>query len=477
MEVIADNSTSDRLRGALQQNRRMAHYSPALLTDLYQLTMAQAYLDEGMTGDAVFSLFVRRLPERRNYLLACGLDDVLAFLETFRFDAAALAYVESLGRFTRGFVRRLRDLSFTGDVFAVPEGTPVFANEPILEIVAPIIEAQIVETLVMNQVHVQTVLASKASRIVEAAQGREVVDFGLRRTHGTDAGLKGARAFHIAGVDATSNLAAGQTYGLRVAGTMAHSYIQAHDDEYDAFRAFARQYPDTVLLVDTYDTLAGVQHVIDLARALGSDFRVSAVRLDSGDLLDLSRRARRMLDDAGLRSVGIFASSDLDEDGVAELMSAGAPIDGFGIGTQMCVSPDAPSLDIAYKLVEYAGRGRIKLSAGKRVLPGRKQVFRIERDGIAERDVIGRSDERSPGRPLLQRVMSGGTRLRDGRATLNDARDRRASELSRLPGQVRAIAPADPPYPVDISETLAADAEALRRAHRHDRVGIPIASR
>jgi nicotinate phosphoribosyltransferase len=455
----------------------MAHYSPALLTDLYELTMAQAYLEEGMTGDAVFSLFVRRLPERRNYLLACGLDDVLAFLETLRFDAAALAYVESLGRFSIRFVRFLENLSFTGDVFAVPEGTPVFANEPILEVVAPIIEAQVVETLVMNQIHLQTVLASKASRIVEAARGREVVDFGLRRTHGIDAGLKGARAFHIAGVDATSNLAAGQVYGLRVAGTMAHSYVQAHDDEFEAFRAFARQYPDTVLLVDTYDTLGGVQHVIDLASTLGYDFRVSAIRLDSGDPLDLSRRARRMLDAAGLRSVGIFASGSLDENGIAALADAAAPIDGFGIGTDLCLSPDAPSLDIAYKLVEYAGRGRIKLSPGKGLLPGRKQVFRIERDGIAERDVIARSDERSPGRPLLHRVMSGGMRLGDGRSTLDEARNRRASELNRLPGRVRAIAPAVPPYPVDISAALAADAEALRRAHQHDRGGIPIASR
>ena len=444
----------------------MAHYSPALLTDLYEVAMAQAYLAEGMTGEAVFSLFVRRLPKRRNYLLACGLEDVLSFLESFRFDAAALEYVESLGRFSSGFVRHLKDLRFTGDVFAVPEGTPVFANEPILEVVAPIIEAQIVETFVMNQVHLQTVLASKASRIVEAAQGRQVVDFGLRRTHGIDAGVKGARAFYIAGVDATSNLAAGQAYGLRVSGTMAHSYIQAHDDEYEAFRAFTRQYPDTVLLVDTYDTLAGVQHVIDLAKALGEDFHVSAIRLDSGDLLDLSRRARQMLDRAELRAVGIFASSGLDEDAVVNLVSAGAPIDGFGIGTGMGVSPDAPSVDLAYKLVEYAGRGRIKLSAGKRLLPGRKQVLRIERNGIGERDVIARSDEQVQGRPLLRCVMSGGKRLGEGRATLDEARRRRASELNSLPGRVRGLASADPPYLVEISARLAADAENLRR-ERH----------
>ena len=227
--------------------------------------MLQAYFEEHMREIAVFSLFVRRLPERRNYLLACGLDDVLAFLETLRFDQAALAYLDSLGRFSKPFLRHLEELRFTGDVCAVPEGTPVFANEPLVEIEAPIAEAQLVEAFVMNQIHLQTVLASKAARVVEAARGRQVVDFGLRRMHGTDAGLKAARAFHIAGVHATSNVAAGQAYGLRVAGTLAHSYIQAHDDEYDAFRAFARLYPDTVLLVDTYDTLAGVRKVIDLA--------------------------------------------------------------------------------------------------------------------------------------------------------------------------------------------------------------------
>jgi len=295
--------------------------------------MAQAYVEEGLSGDAVFSLFVRRFPARRNYLLTCGLDDVLTFLETWRFDEAALRYLESLDQLSDRFLERLRELRFTGDVFAVPEGTPVFANEPILEVVAPIVEAQLVETFVMNQIHLQTVLASKAARIVEAAQGRQVVDFGLRRMHGTDAGLKAARAFYIAGVDATSNVAAGQAYGLRVAGTMGHSYIQAHEEEYEAFRAFVRRYPETVLLVDTYDTLAGVQNVIDLANTLGSEFRVSAVRLDSGDLLDLSIRTRRMLNEAGLERVGIFASSGLDEDSIARLVDAGAPINCFGVGS------------------------------------------------------------------------------------------------------------------------------------------------
>jgi nicotinate phosphoribosyltransferase len=287
-------------------------FSPVLLTDLYALTMLQAYFEEHMRDIAVFCLFVRRLRNQRNYLLACGLDDVLAFLETVRFDPPALAYLQSLNRLSEAFLRYLEGLRFTGDVWAVPEGIPVFADEPLVEVEAPIAEAQLVEAFVMNQIHLQTVLASKAARVVEVAQGREVVDFGLRRMHGIDAGLKAARAFHIAGVDATSNVAAGQAYGLRVAGTLAHSYIQAHDDEYEAFRAFARLYPDTVLLVDTYDTLDGVRKVIDLARELGSGFHVSAVRLDSGDLGDLAIKARRLLDEAGLHEVGIFASGGLN---------------------------------------------------------------------------------------------------------------------------------------------------------------------
>jgi nicotinate phosphoribosyltransferase len=433
--------------------------------------MAQAYFEEGLSGEAVFSLFVRRLPVRRNYLLACGLDDVLTFLETLRFDDAALNYLESLGRFSPRFLQHLEELRFTGDVHAVPEGTPVFANEPVLEVVAPITQGQLVETFLMNQVHLQTVLASKAARIVEAAQGRQVIDFGMRRSHGIDAALKGARVFHIAGVHATSNVAAGQVYGVRVAGTMAHSYIQAHDAESDAFRSFVRRYPDTVLLVDTYDTLAGVHKVIDLARTIGLAFHVRAVRLDSGDLLELSVRARRLLDEAGLRSVGIFASGNLDEDAIAALIAAGAPIDAFGVGTEMGASPDAPTLDFAYKLVSYDGRGRIKLSAAKSVLPGRKQVFRVERDSIATHDVIARYDEPPVGRPLMHQVMKKGARLPAPRVTLDEIRHFRETELGRLPSRLRALSPADPPYRVDVSASLLQDAERLRKQHEPGAAG------
>jgi nicotinate phosphoribosyltransferase len=445
---------------------RGAHLSPILVTDLYELTMLQAYFEQGLRETAVFSLFVRRLPARRNYLLACGLDDVLTFLEAARFDGPALAYLRTLGRFSDRFLQFLEQFRFTGHVHAVPEGTPIFGNEPILEIVAPIAEAQLVETFVMNQVHLQMTLASKATRIVEAAQGRQVVDFGLRRIHGIDAGVKAARAFHIAGVHATSNVAAGQIYGVTVAGTMAHSYIQAHDDEYDAFRAFAELYPDTVLLVDTYDTLDGVHKVIDLAGELGSRFRVSAVRLDSGDICDLSCRARRLLDAAGLQKVGIFASANLDEEEIARLIAAGAPVDGFGVGAAMGVSADAPSLDIVYKLVEYAGRGRVKLSPEKVLLPGRKQIFRVEQDGVARYDVLARHDEPPCGRPLLRQVMKDGIRLPEGRVTLDEARTRRQTEVDRLPSALRAIQPASVPYRIDVSPGLARDLERAQTRSR-----------
>lgn len=444
---------------------RVTSFSPALLTDLYELTMLASYFEERMQATAVFSLFVRRLPERRNYLLACGLDDALAFLETLRFDDAALSYLSSLKRFPESFLQRLEQFRFTGDVYAVPEGTPVFPPEPILEVAAPLPEAQLVEAIVMNQVHLQTVLATKAARVVEAARGRQVVDFGMRRMHGVDAAMKAARAFHIAGVHATSNVAAGQAYGLQIAGTMAHSYIQAYESEYEAFRAFARLYPETVLLVDTYDTLNGVRKVVQLAAELGPEFRVSAVRLDSGDLRELSIESRRILDDAGLQRVRIFASGGLNEDEIARLLAEGAPIDGFGVGTDMGVSRDAPALDIAYKLVEYEGRGRLKLSTGKAVLPGRKQIYRVERDGAADRDVLARDDEAPHGRPLMQQVMKGGVRLPAGRASLDESRAHAARELPRLPARIRALEPARPPYDVEISEPLAASRDALRREY------------
>ena len=339
----------------------IAHHKPpevwtsALFTDLYELTMLQAYDAEGMTAPAVFELFFRQLPADRTYVMAAGLDDVLHYLETLRFTDDDLAWLQQQQQFSESFLHRLRDFRFTGDVYAVPEGTVVFENEPVLQVVASLPEAQLIETYVLNQIHLQSVAATKAARVVTAAQGRIVVDFGSRRSHGTDAALKVARVSYLAGAVGTSNVAAGRRYGIPVFGTMAHSYIQAHDDEMRAFRAFTQVFPETTLLVDTYDTLSGVQKVIELAQHLGPDFKVQAIRLDSGDLAALAKAARARLDQAGLGTVKIFASSGLDEHKIAALLEAQAPIDGFGVGTKLAVSADAPEIDFSYKLVVYDG--------------------------------------------------------------------------------------------------------------------------
>jgi nicotinate phosphoribosyltransferase len=438
--------------------------SIALLTDLYEFTMVDAYLDEDLHDEAVFSLFVRRLPSRRNFLLACGLEDALLYLETLRFTPEQIDYLASLHLFSDRLLRYLERFRFSGEVCAVPEGTPVFGEEPILEVVAPLPEAQLVETYLLNQIHLQTLAASKTVRVVTAAAGRSVMEFGLRRTHGIDAGLKVARAAYIAGVEATSNMLAGQRYRLPVAGTMAHSFVQAHDDELEAFRTFARCFPDTTLLVDTYDTLRGVQHVIRLARELGEGFHVRAVRLDSGDLLALSRAARQMLDDAGLQRVKIIASGNLDEEVLVRLLSQKAPIDSFGVGTALGVSSDAPCLDIVYKLVAYAGKDRIKLSTSKVLYPGRKQVFREEEEGVARRDVLARHGEQLKGLPLLRPVMRDGKRVEGTSPSLSEIREYTRHQLERLAPELRRLEPASPPYRVEASPVLAWTREQLTEA-------------
>lgn len=448
----------DILDGMNARSRWVNDENVALLTDLYQFTMLQAYWKEGLTGEATFSLFTRRLPGQRNFLLACGLADVLEYLEKLRFSNQSIEFLGSLELFDARFLKWLAELRFTGNVYAVPEGTPVFTGEPLLEVAAPLPEAQVVETFVMNQVHLQTVLASKAARVVLAAQGRRVVDFGVRRMHGADAGIKAARAFYIAGVDATSNVLAGQLYGIPVAGTVAHSYVQAHDDELDAFRAFAELYPETILLVDTYDTLEGVRKVAALAEELGSAFRVTGVRLDSGNLSALAVETRAILDAARLEQVEIFASSGLDEYAIADIVDRDVPILGFGVGTGMAVAFDAPALDMAYKLTGYSGRGRVKLSTGKPILPGLKQIYRQEERSTAVRDILAQAGEPHSGRPLLVEVMKNGVRQPAGEVDLDEARAQAREEIRRLPDRVRGLDPADPPYPVEISA-------GLQRAH------------
>lgn len=425
----------------------------SMFTDLYELRMMQAYLEEGLTGEAVFSLSVRRMPPRRNILIACGLETILEYLEELCFHDEDIDYLRSLGGFSDSFLSWLRHFRFEGDIRALPEGTPFFPNEPILEVAGPLPQAQLIETFVMNQVHLQSLLASKAYRVVSAADGRPVVDFGSRRTHGTDAALKAARALYIGGVSATSNVLAGRLWGIPVAGTMAHSYIQAHEEESEAFMAFASLYPGTTVLVDTYDSIKAVMKIVELSRRHGEAFRIMAVRLDSGDLASLSVEVRRILDEGGLKDVEIFASGGLDEYGIRELLSAGAPIDGFGVGTSMVVSRDAPDMDIAYKLCEYAGKGRIKLSDGKQVLAGRKQVFRVMAEGAYLKDVIGLEGETLPGKPLLAPVMRGGKRTAPP-VSLREARDHAEREIGLLPPHLREIGVAKPPYPVEVSRAL-----------------------
>jgi nicotinate phosphoribosyltransferase len=431
----------------------------ALFTDLYELAMAQAYAAEHMDQLAVFELTFRKMPANRNYIVAAGIGDVLDFLANFRFSGEELDYLRKRPEFSDAFLRRMEGLRFTGDVYAIPEGTPVFPNEPLVQVIAPILEAQLMETFVLNQVHFQSLAVAKGARVVEAAKGRSVVDFGSRRAHGTDAALKVARATYLVGGAGTSNVLAGMTYGIPVFGTMAHSYIQAYDSEAAAFEAFAALYPETTLLVDTYDTLEGVRKVIDLSRKFGDRFRVRAVRIDSGDLGSLASQTRKMLDEAGLKHVTIFASSGLDEYQIQDLVNAGAPIDAFGVGTKLAVMEDASHLDMAYKLVEYGGKGRLKLSTKKVLYPGRKQVFRQIEAGQMVHDVIGRFDEKLPGEQLLQPVMSQGRPTSD--VNLEESRRRFQSELMRLPKHLRGLQPSVP-YRVSFSDCLQADLNRTR---------------
>ena len=441
----------------------VAPSAQGLVTDLYQLTMLQAYLEYGMRAPATFELFTRRLPPDRNYLIADGLDAALDYLEQLRFEAADIEYLKSLGIFSAEFLDYLRGFRFSGSVDAMPEGTPFFANEPLLTVHAPLPEAQLVETRLLNLVQLPTAVASKAARVVAAADGRSVIDFGLRHAHGADASLAASRAAYIAGVGATSNVAAGQAFGIPVAGTMAHSFVQAHDSEREAFAHFAATFPGATLLVDTYDTEAGVARVIELVREAGCETAPAAVRLDSGDLAAHARRTRRQLDAAGLTQVQIIASGNLDEHEIARLIADGAPIASFGVGAALAVSEDAPCLDVVYKLVAYDGLGRMKLAAEKSTLPDPKQVFRHFDGGAATHDVLGLADEQTDGQPLLEPVMRDGKRQPAGRRSLDDIRAHADRALATLPARLRSLDPATPPYQVEITPALREAAARTRR--------------
>ncbi len=436
----------------------------ALLTDLYQLTMLQGYRAQGMEETAVFEFFVRRLPPNRNFLVAAGLEQVLEYLATFRFEADELRWLANSGLLDAGFVESLAGLSFTGDVDALPEGTVFFPDEPVLRIVAPLPQAQLVETRIINLLQFQILVASKAARCVLAAPGSRLVDFGLRRAHGAEAGLLAARAACLAGFAATSNVLAGREFGLPLSGTMAHSWVQAHATEEEAFLAFARSRRENVtFLLDTWDTEAAAAKTVALAPRLRAEgLAVHAVRLDSGDLAAHARNVRRILDDGGLRDVRIFASGNLDEFELERLVGSGAPIDGYGVGTRVDVSADAPCLDCAYKIQEYAGRPLRKRSEGKATWPGRKQLWRsLGEDGRLAFDTVALAGEAPPGTALLQPVMLGGRRV-GAPVPLAQIRRRVAAELEALPAALRTLQ-GGAVFPVRIAPGVRRLAEALDR--------------
>lgn len=412
----------------------------ALSTDLYEITMMAGYYLTGHNGRATFELVVRDLPPQRAFLVAAGLEQGLDYLAALRFSAEEIAYLRATPNlsgipagFFDDFLPRLR---FTGDVWAMPEGTPVFPMEPLLRVTAPVAEAQLVETALLAIITFQTSIASKAARIVEAAQGRLVMEFGSRRAHGTEAGVLAARAAFVAGCGATSNVDAGYRFGIPLSGTMAHSWVMSYENELDAFRAYASVFgARAVFLIDTYDTLRAARLIVE------AGLQPAFVRIDSGDIVALSTAVRRILDDGGLRGTGILVSGDLDEHRIARIVADGAPVDGFGVGTALSTSKDAPALGGIYKIVEMERDGALvpvmKLSGGKRSYPGRKQVWRIETDGLAGHDVVGLESERvEGGEPLLVPVMAGGRRL-GPTEPLEHASRRCRRALARLPPPVR----------------------------------------
>jgi nicotinate phosphoribosyltransferase len=442
----------------------MTPVTSPLTTDLYELNMIQAYLDRGEAKEAVFEFFVRRLPARRGFLLAAGLDDALTYLETLRFSAAEIAWLKSTERFRDNLIDYLAAFRFSGDVHAIAEGTVCFPNEPLIRITAPLPMAQLVETRLINILHFQTMIASKAARMVLAAPGKILSDFGLRTAHGAEAGLFSARASYIAGFAGAANVLAGERYNIPIVGTMAHSFVQVHGDEMSAFENFARARPDgVILLIDTYDTEAGARKVVKLAPKLKADgIAIRGVRIDSGDLAAMAKKVRAILDAGGLKDVIVLVSGGINEDVLQTMAAAKAPIDGYGIGVNLDASIDAPSLDCAYKLQEYAGIPRRKLSEGKVTWPGRKQVWRAyDSDGRMRGDILSLENDTPPGETLIAPVMRGGKRLAPA-PSLAQIRECAARDLARLPELLRQLK-SGAEYPVTISDklkTLAAQTDA-----------------
>ncbi|MBV9558011.1 MAG: nicotinate phosphoribosyltransferase [Pseudolabrys sp.] len=426
----------------------------ALSTDLYELNMVQAYLDRGENKTAVFEFFVRKLPARRSFLMAAGLESVLDYLETLSFTAQEIDWLKRGGRFRHNLLEYLENFRFTGDVHAMPEGTVFFPHEPILRITAPLPQAQLIETRLISILQFQSMIASKAARMVLAAGSKSLADFGLRSAHGSEAGLWAARASYIAGFSGAANVAAGRAYGIPIVGTMAHSFVQVYGDELAAFEQFARARPDNViLLIDTYDTEAGARHVVELAPKLKADgIAVRGVRIDSGDLVASSKKVRAILDAGGLNDAVILVSGGINEDEIVRLAKAGAPIDGYGIGANLTTSQDAPTLDCAYKLQEYDGKPKRKLSEGKQTWPGRKQVWRNFADGIMTDDIVSIESDTPSGEALIVQVMKSGKRI-DAAPTLDAIREAARRNLMSLPPRQRELDP-EARYTVVIGDAL-----------------------
>jgi nicotinate phosphoribosyltransferase len=418
----------------------LKHIKTAMLTDLYELTMAASYYEHGIVAPATFSLFIRKYPAERGYFVSAGLEHVLEFLESFSFHQDDLDYLDSKHLFSHDFLDFLGHLRFTGDVLAIEEGRIFFKDEPILELTAPIIQGQLVETFIINAINLGVLIATKASRCIHAAQGKNLVDFSLRRTHGATAGIFVARACYIAGFSSTSNVLAGKLYGIPISGTMAHSYILSFDEEIEAFRAFFKSFPEnTVLLIDTYDTIEGARKAAQVGKEMADQgFRLKGVRLDSGDMIKLSQEVRKIFDANGLEDVLIFASGGFDEFSIAESIEKGAQIDAFGVGTRIGVSSDAPYTNIAYKLVEYDNKPVLKLSSGKQNIPSSKQIFRTFSEKQLEKDVICLRDEKLKGEKLLKIVMQDG-KLSRPKEPLKEIRQRFEDEFKSLDDSIKAI--------------------------------------
>ncbi|WP_457627085.1 nicotinate phosphoribosyltransferase [Persephonella sp.] len=439
----------------------------SLLTDLYELTMAQVYFKKGMNKNAIFDFYIRPA-KNRSYFINAGLEQLVYYLLNIKFTKDDIQYLRSTGLFEEDFLSYLKNFRFTGNLYAVEEGEVIFPNEPVVQVEAPIIEAQIIETFVINTLQHPILVATKAMRAYSVARGTVLVDFGLRRAHGTDAGMKAARASYIGGFAGTSNVLAGKEYGIPVFGTMAHSFILAHRDEVEAFKDFTSVYPEnSVLLVDTYDTIQGVYNAVKAIRELGLK-HFKGIRIDSGDILTLSKKAREILDREGFKDAIIIVSGGINEYKIKQLLDAGAPVDGWGVGTELVVSADLPYLDCAYKLVEYDGRPVMKFSTKKKTLPYKKQIYRIEKNGILGKDIITvYNEEVKGGIPLLKQVIKNGELVTE-LPSLGQIRQKAINSFQKLPDELKSIEKTIQFLP-EVSPEIVRTMEELERQYRGGR--------